>query len=107
MRARQRIAITGVGVITPIGIGLQAFWEAMIAGKSGAGPITQYDASQTETKFACEVKGFDPNTYIDRKTALRMDRYCQLGVSAAEMAIADAQIERLNIDRTRVGVIFG
>ncbi len=104
---RQRIAITGIGVITPIGIGLQAFWDAMMAGKSGAGPITLYDASQTETKFACEVKGFDPNTYIDRKTALRMDRYCQLGVSAAEMALADAKFDSLNIDRTRVGVVFG
>lgn len=104
---RQRVVITGIGVITPIGIGLQEFWDAMMAGKSGAGPITQYDASLTETKFACEVKGFDPHTYLDRKTVLRMDRYCQMGVSAAEMALADAQFERLNIDRTRVGVVFG
>lgn len=104
---RQRVVITGIGVITPIGIGLQEFWDAMMAGKSGAGPITQYDASLTETKFACEVKGFDPHTYLDRKTVLRMDRYCQMGVSAAEMALADVQFERLNIDRTRVGVVFG
>ncbi|MCS7013982.1 MAG: beta-ketoacyl-ACP synthase II [Chloroherpetonaceae bacterium] len=104
---RRRIAVTGIGVITPIGIGLQEFWDAMMAGKSGAGPITQYDASQTETKFACEVKGFDPHTYLDRKTVLRMDRYCQMGVSAAEMALADIRFESLNIDRTRVGVVFG
>lgn len=103
----RRVVITGMGTLTPIGIGLQAFWEALVAGKSGVGEITLFDASDLDTRIAGEVKGFDPSEYMERKEVRRMDRYAQLAVAAATMAIQDAQLDLDGIDRERVGCWIG
>lgn len=96
-----------MGVITPIGIGNDAYWQALSTGKSGAAPITLFDTTGYETRFACEVKDFDVTQFIDKKSSLRMDRFCQFGVAAGEMALKDANITKDNSDLRRVGVVFG
>lgn len=96
-----------MGAITPIGIGNDAYWEGLSTGKSGAAPITLFDTTGYETRFACEVKDFEPTRFIDKKSALRMDRFCQFGVAAGEMALKDANITKENSDLRRVGVVFG
>ena len=83
----KRVVVTGLGAITPIGNSVPEFWENLVNGVSGAGPITQFDASLFKTQFACEVKNFNPNDYIDRKEARKMDRYTQLGVAVAKQAV--------------------
>lgn len=103
---RRRVVVTGVGVISPIGIGLHEFWTSLIAGRSGIGPITQFDASQFSTRIAGEVKGFDPTDYMDRKDARRMDRFAQFAVACARMAVADAGLDD-SVDWERVGVLIG
>ncbi|MDX2130177.1 MAG: beta-ketoacyl-ACP synthase II [Chloroherpetonaceae bacterium] len=107
MTNRRRIAITGIGAITPIGEGKDAFWESLKNGVSGAGPITGFDATGYDTTFGCEVKNFEVTKYIDKKSSLRMDRYCQFGVSAAEMAIKDSGIDLKSIDTGKFGVVVG
>lgn len=104
---QRRVVITGMGAITPIGNTMQEFWDSLLAGKSGAAPITHFDASDFDTKFACEVKQFDPLKFMDRKLAARCDRFTQFGLAAAEMAVQDAGLNWESIDRDRVGVIFG
>ena len=89
---RRRVVVTGLGLVTPIGIGREATWEAAVEGRSGAGPITHFDPSEHVTKFACEVKGFDPTDYMDRKAAKRMDRFAQLAVAAAGEALEPHQV---------------
>lgn len=96
-----------MGAITPIGVGIDAYWEGLSTGKSGAAPITLFDTTGYETRFACEVKDFEPTRFIDKKSALRMDRFCQFGVAAGEMALKDANITKENSDLRRVGVVFG
>ncbi|MFN8111020.1 MAG: beta-ketoacyl-ACP synthase II [Thermoleophilia bacterium] len=86
----RRVVVTGVGMACPIGVGREATWEAARAGRSGAGPITRFDASQHGAQIACEVTGFDPLDFIDRRAARRMDRACHLAVAAARMAMDDA-----------------
>ncbi|MCS6989566.1 MAG: beta-ketoacyl-ACP synthase II [Chloroherpetonaceae bacterium] len=107
MREKKRIVVSGMGVITPIGIGNDAYWQALSTGKSGAAPITLFDTTGYETRFACEVKDFDVTQFIDKKSSLRMDRFCQFGVAAGEMALKDANITKDNSDLRRVGVVFG
>lgn len=104
---RRRVVVTGMGTLTPIGNGLDAFWEGLVAGKSGVGPITHFDASEIDTRIAAEVKGFDPHQYLDRKEARRMDRYAQLAVAAATMAIEDAKLDLDSYDLERVGCWIG
>jgi 3-oxoacyl-[acyl-carrier-protein] synthase II len=99
-----------MGAVTPIGRDVPSFWSALLAGTSGAAPITAFDASAWETTFACEVKGFDPVQHLDRKLANRLDRYAQYAVVAAEEAIADASLRPAELTesaRERIGVIFG
>ena len=84
----KRVVVTGLGAITPIGNTVQEFWTNLVNGVSGAGPITHFDASLFKTRFACEVKGFDPNLYIDRKEARKMDLYTQYAVAVAKQADA-------------------
>jgi 3-oxoacyl-[acyl-carrier-protein] synthase II len=103
----RRVFVTGVGVISPLGNDVQAFWNQLIAGKSGAGPITRFDASAYDTRFACEVKGFSTEGVIDRKDAKRMDRFVQFAVVASAEAIGNARLDLDSIDRDRVGVILG
>lgn len=103
----RRVVITGMGTLTPVGNGVDAFWEALRAGKSGVGPVTQFDASELSTRIAAEVKDFDPTDYMDRKDARRMDRFAQLAVAASRMAIEDSGIDLESADRDRIGVLIG
>ena len=86
----RRVVITGIGLITPVGNDLEATWSALLAGKSGAGPITHFDTTLFATKFACEVKGWDPSRFFDKRELKHLDRFLQFGVAAGMMAVADA-----------------
>ncbi|NBI06857.1 beta-ketoacyl-ACP synthase II [Senegalia massiliensis] len=103
----NRVVITGIGVISPIGIGKDTFWESLINGKSGVDYITKFDTEDYPTKIAAEVKDFDPVNYIDKKDAKRMDRYSQFAVAASKIAIQDSKINLDSIDKERFGVILG
>lgn len=107
MNHSRRIVVTGMGALTPIGIGLDAYWTGLSTGSSGAAPITYFDTTGFETTFACELKDFDPATYLDRRTINRTDRYSQYALIAAEMAIKDSGIDLESVDRNRFGVVFG
>lgn len=102
-----KIVVTGMGAVTPIGNSLDEYWNALLEGKSGGAPITRFDASDFKTKFACEVKNFDPTPFINFKEAQRMDLFTQFAISAAQMAVDDAGIDFEKNDRERVGVIIG
>jgi 3-oxoacyl-[acyl-carrier-protein] synthase II len=104
---RRRVVITGLGAVTPIGLNVAEFWESALAGRSGAGPITAFDATGYDTRIACEVKKFDPLVFIDRKSVNRMDLFTQYAMACAEMAVKDAGIDLEKTDRDRVGVVFG
>src|SRR5713226_3322091 len=106
---RRRVAITGLGVLTPLGNAVQSTWEGLVAGRSGAGPITRFDPVQSPVKFACEVKGFEPARFLDKKEVRRFDLFAQFAVGAAEQAVTDACLANNwdNIDRKRVGAIVG
>ncbi|ALM20932.1 3-oxoacyl-ACP synthase [Nonlabens sp. MIC269] len=103
----KRVVITGMGALTPIGNNLQEYWEGLIAGKSGAAPITYFDTEHFKTKFACEVKNFNVQDFIDRKEARRMDRFAQYALVAGDEAIADSGLDTDSVDKYRVGVIWG
>jgi 3-oxoacyl-[acyl-carrier-protein] synthase II len=107
---KRRIVVTGMGALTPIGLTVQEFWDGMMNCKSGAAPITSFDTSKVETKFACELKGFDPTAYIDKKTVRRLDPYAQYALSAAAQAVNDSGLDTANLsesEKARIGVIFG
>lgn len=103
----RRVVITGLGALTPIGNTLDEYWKALIEGKSGSAPITQYDASLFKTQFACEVKNFNVEDYIDRKEARKLDRFSQFAMVSATEAIADAALMESNPNLDRIGVIWG
>ena len=102
----KRIVVTGIGALTPIGNTLDAYWDSLINGVSGADMITQFDASKFKTRFACEIKGFDATEFMDRKEARKLDRFAQIALVASDQAVADAGITENNVDHDRVGVIF-
>ncbi|MBN8664481.1 MAG: beta-ketoacyl-ACP synthase II [Chitinophagales bacterium] len=102
----KRVVVTGIGTITPLGNNLQDYWNGLINGVSGAGPITLFDATKFKTRFACEIKGFDPTNFMDRKEARKLDRFAQLAIAVSDAAVADAGISKENVDVDRVGVIF-
>lgn len=102
----KRVVVTGLGTITPLGNTLAETWEGLLNGKSGAGPITHFDASKFKTRFACEVKNFDASLYVDRKEARKCDRYSLLAIGAAKQAIEDAAMDLESEDKDRIGVIF-
>ena len=104
---RRRVVVTGIGALTPIGNTRDAYWNALVAGTSGAAPITYFDASKFKTQFACEVKDFDPLAHFDRKEARKMDRFTQYAMVASEEAIQDAGLDLEVIDKSKVGVIWG
>lgn len=104
---RRRAVITGMGAITPIGLNVQEFWTNSLAGKSGANLITSFDVSQYDTKIACEVKGFDPLNFMERKAANRMDLFTQYAMACAEMGVKDSGLDMEKENRERIGVIFG
>lgn len=103
----RRVVVTGLGALTPIGNTLQEYWEALIAGKSGAAPITYYDTEKHKTKFACEVKNFKIEDFMDRKEARKLDKFSQYAVVASEEAIKDSALDLEKINKARVGVIWG
>lgn len=102
----KRVVVTGLGALTPVGNNVSETWDSLLAGKSGAAPITLFDASKFKTQFACEVKGFVPTDHFDRKEARRYDRYTQLALATSKQAIEDASIDLEKINRERVGVII-
>tara|TARA_R110002033_G_scaffold121169_3_gene164205 strand:+ start:1472 stop:2722 length:1251 start_codon:yes stop_codon:yes gene_type:complete len=103
----KRVVVTGLGALTPIGNTKDEYWDGLISGKSGAAPITYYDTEKFKTKFACELKGFNVTDFIDRKEARRMDKFAQYAMVAADEAIADAKLNLDEVDKLRVGVIWG
>ncbi|MEK6650744.1 MAG: beta-ketoacyl-ACP synthase II [Bacteroidota bacterium] len=106
-REQRRVVVTGMGALTPVGNSVEEFWTSILAGVSGAAPIKQFDASDYDTKFACELKGFDASKYLDRKLVQRSDPFTHYALAATEMAVQDAQIDFMKFDRDRVGVVFG
>lgn len=105
--ALKRVVVTGLGALTPIGNNLKDFWSGLIAGKSGSAPVTYFDTEKFKTKFACELKGFDPSEFLDRKQQRKMDRFTQYGMVSTDEAIIDSGIDLEKIDKLRVGVIWG
>ncbi len=103
----KRVVVTGLGAITPIGNTVSEFWDGVVKGRSGAGPITRFDTEKFKVKFACEVKGFDPNQYIEPKEARKMDLYTQYSMAVATQAVEDAKLETDKLNLDRIGVIFG
>src|SRR3989441_6335202 len=106
---RRRVAITGLGFVTPLGTDVQSTWGGLIAGRSGAGPITRFDPVQSPVKFACEVKGFEPTRFLDKKEIRRYDLFAQFAVGAAEQAVTDACLSNNwdKVDLKRIGAIVG
>jgi 3-oxoacyl-[acyl-carrier-protein] synthase II len=105
--SRRRVVVTGLGLVCPVGNAVEESWSALVAGKSGIGPITQFDASTFPTRIAGEVKGFDPGKYLDRKEVRHNDRFIHLAVAAADMAFRDAGLDMSREDPERVGAIVG
>jgi 3-oxoacyl-[acyl-carrier-protein] synthase II len=103
----KRVVVTGLGALTPLGNTVQEFWNGLSNGVSGAGMITQFDTTKFKTKFACEVKNFNPEDFMDRKEARKMDRFAQFAFVTTEQAIADSGLDLEKIDKSRVGVIWG
>ena len=103
----KRVVVTGLGAVTPLGNTLVQYWEGLLGGRSGIGPITLFDASRHDSQIAGEVKGFDPHEYMDRKEAKRMDRFAQFAVAASKQAIADAQFVIDDLNAEKVGIIIG
>ena len=103
----RRVVVTGLGALTPIGNSVPSYWEGLISGKSGAAPITYFDATDFKTQFACELKGFNPIDHFDRKEARKQDRFTQYALVSSDEAILDAGITSENVDQDRVGVIWG
>ena len=104
---RRRVVVTGMGAVTPLGLTVDEFWKNLLAGKSGAGPITYFDASDYDTKFACQVKGFDAMKLMDRKLAQRTDLFTQYALIAADAALNDSGLKLESEDRERIGVVVG
>lgn len=103
----KRVVVTGMGALTPLGNSIDEYWNGLINGVSGADMITLFDATKFRTRFACEVKNFDPVQYFDRKEARKMDRFTQFALVASDQAMADAGLNKENINPDRVGVVFG
>lgn len=103
----KRVVVTGIGAVSPLGNSAAETWQKLLDGVSGAAPITHFDATQFKTQFACELKGFKAENYIDRKEARKMDPYCHYAMAAASMAMDDSAIDLEAIDKNRVGVVFG
>ncbi|HEY8510957.1 MAG TPA: beta-ketoacyl-ACP synthase II [Cyclobacteriaceae bacterium] len=103
----KKVVVTGMGAITPLGNSLSEFWKNLVDGKSGAGPITKFDASKFRTRFACEVRGFDPANYFEKSEIRKMDPFVQYAMASSEEALRDSGIDLDGIDKTRVGVIWG
>lgn len=102
----RRVVITGLGALTPIGNSIAEYWEGLRSGRSGAGPITRFDASKFRTRFACELKGFDPLSVLDKREVARTDPFCQYALAAAQECITNAGLDLERVNRDRIGVIW-
>lgn len=102
----KRVVVTGIGALTPLGNNIDEYWNGLINGVSGADMITNFDATKFKTRFACEIKGFDPTNFMNSKEARKLDRFAQIALVASDMAVLDANLTKENIDIDRVGVIF-
>src|ERR1700727_710332 len=102
----KRVVVTGIGALTPIGNNTSDYWNGLLNGISGAGPITLFDASKFKTRFACELKGFDPLQFMEKKEARKLDRYTQIAVAASDEAVRDAGIDKEKMNPDRIGVVF-
>ena len=106
--SRRRVVVTGMGALTPLGLTVESFWEGMMASTSGCAPITYFDTETYDTKFACELKGYEATDYVDRKRARRLDQFSQYAIGAANQAVADSGIgDDPSVNKDRVGVAFG
>ena len=103
----KRVVVTGLGALTPIGNNIEQYWNSLVNGVSGAAPITHFDAAKFKTRFACEVKNFDPKEFLDRKEARKMDKFTQYAMVASDEAIADSKLNLDEVNKLRVGVIWG
>jgi len=103
----KRVVVTGLGALTPIGNDINSFWEGLVSGKSGSDLITYFDSSKFKTQFACELKGYDPLNYFDRKEARKLDRFAQYAIVCSDEAIKDSGLQLEKIDKSRIGVIWG
>ena len=103
----KRVVVTGLGALTPIGNTVKEYWSGLINGVSGAAPITYFDCSEFKTKFACELKGFDPEKFMDRKLCRQMDRFAQYAIVSSDEALFDSGLNITNNNRDRIGVIWG
>ncbi|MBS1516489.1 MAG: beta-ketoacyl-ACP synthase II [Bacteroidetes bacterium] len=104
---RRRVVVTGIGVVSPVGLNINDFWSALISGKSGVDNITYFDTTEFDTKFAAELKGFDPTNYMDRKLSQRVDPFTQYALAATEEAIKDSGLNIEKVDQERCGVVYG
>ena len=102
----KRVVVTGLGAITPLGNNINDYWNGLMNGVSGADMITLFDASKFKTRFACEIKGFEPTAYLEKKEARKLDRFTQIALVASDQAVLDAAITKENVNTDRVGVIF-
>jgi len=102
----RRVVVTGVGLVSSLGVGTAANWEALCAGQSGIGPITHFDASEFSTRIAGEVRGFDPLQFVDKKDVKKMDVFIQYAIAASQFAVDDAKLRLPLDDPTRVGVFI-
>ena len=107
MNTKRRVVVTGMGALTPIGLSVDEYWNAMMRGASGAATITHFDTAAFNTHFACELKGFKANEFLDRKAAQRMDPFSQYALIASDMAVGDAGLSAKDTDPDRIGVVFG
>src|SRR5690348_18220123 len=102
----KRVVVTGIGAITPLGKSAPEYWDGLVHGVPGADTIQQFDITKFKTRFACEVKDFEPTNYFERKEARKLDRFAQFALIASDEAVKDAGITKENVDSDRVGVIF-
>ncbi len=103
----KRVVVTGLGAVTPLGNSVEDYWKNLVNGVSGAAPITRFDASKFKTRFACEVKGFNPEEYFDKKEARKLDAYSWYGIAASAQAVTDSGLDKEGIDRNEIGVVWG
>ena len=102
----KRVVVTGMGALTPLGNNVNDYWNHLVNGVSGADMITLFDAAKFKTRFACEIKGFEPTNFLDRKEARKIDRFAQIALVASDQAVADAGISKDNVNTNRIGVVF-
>jgi 3-oxoacyl-[acyl-carrier-protein] synthase II len=107
MNGKRRVVVTGIGALTPLGLNTDEFWKNLLAGKSGAVPITYFDVTAYDTKFACQLKGYKATDFLDRKSSQRMDPFAQYAVIASDMAIKDSGLPIKDMDPDRIGVVYG